>query len=239
MIIANVEFAKSQLRHLNYYRLSTYWLPFEVDRSVQKFKADTRFEDVIRLYVFDRQLRLLVLEAVESIEVSVRSQWAYQLGHHHGPHAHLDEYLFDRKYWVNNKRKLCEEVDRSDEFFIRDHKRRYEEELPPVWVISEVMSLGLLSKWYTSLEPRVTRRAISMAYGVDDDILASWLRHLCLVRNFCAHHSRLWNRSFTIIPKVPRSKLQSSSTSPKSVDTTVKKTLFRYSGRGIRAPTRG
>jgi abortive infection bacteriophage resistance protein len=149
----------------------------------------------------------MVLEAVEQIEVSVRSQWAYHLGHRHGPHAHLDSMLFDRKYWEGNKRKLCDEVNRSDEVFIKEHKR-YAEELPPVWVVSEVMSVGLLSKWYTSLKPKATRRAISKVYELDDDVLASWLRHLCLVRNLCAHHSRFWNRDFTVTPKIPRSKHQ-------------------------------
>lgn len=51
-----------------------------------------------------------------------------------------------------------------------------------------------------------TRRAIAAAYGVDEQVLASWLRHLSLVRNICAHHSRLWNRDFTITPTLPRNK---------------------------------
>ncbi len=210
MILDDASLAEFYLKHLSYYRLSNYWIPFEVDRKTRQFKPGTRFEDVIRLYMFDRQLRLLILEAVECIEVSVRSQWAYHLGHKHGPHAHLDEYLFDRKYWERNKRNLAEEVQRSDERFIEEHRNLYEEELPPVWVVSEVMSLGLLSKWCTSLKPKATRRAIASVYGLDDDVLISWLRHLCLARNLCAHHSRFWNRDFTITPKIPKSKQHSA-----------------------------
>jgi abortive infection bacteriophage resistance protein len=52
------------LQHINYYRLGAYWLPFEVDHASHRFKPGTRFDDVLKLYVFDRELRLLVLDAI-------------------------------------------------------------------------------------------------------------------------------------------------------------------------------
>lgn len=94
MIVNDVQESIFYLQHLNYYRLSAYWLPFELDHKTHQFKPDTKFEDVLRLYIFDRELRLLVLDGIERIEVSVRSQWAYQLAILHHPHAHLDSQLF-------------------------------------------------------------------------------------------------------------------------------------------------
>ena len=207
MVIDDPVAAEFYLQHLNYYRLGAYWLPFEADHAGHSFKPGTHFNDVLNLYVFDRELRLLVLDAIERVEVSVRSQWAYQLAHHHGPHAHLHAALaFRLNLWQANLTKLTDEVDRSDEAFIKHLKSTYTEALPPVWAVCEVMSLGLLSRWYNNLKPMPTRRAIAAAYGVDESVLESWLRHLSLVRNICAHHSRLWNREFTITPLLPRSK---------------------------------
>lgn len=207
MAVDDTAAAEFYLQHLNYYRLGAYWLPFEADHATHAFKPGTRFADVLNLYVFDRELRLLVLDAIERVEVSVRSQWAYQLAHHHGPHAHLDASLaFKHHLWQTNLDKLADEVDRSDEAFIKHLKANYAEPLPPVWAVCEVMSLGLLSRWYNNLQPMPTRRAIAAAYGVDQKVLESWLRHLSLVRNTCAHHSRLWNREFTITPLLPRNK---------------------------------
>ena len=74
MIVDDVQESIFYLQHLNYYRLSAYWLPFELDHKTHQFKPDTKFEDVLRLYIFDRELRLLVLDGIERIEVSVRSQ---------------------------------------------------------------------------------------------------------------------------------------------------------------------
>ncbi len=207
MVVQDRAAAAFYLQHINYYRLGAYWLPFEADHAQHRFKQGTSFEEVLGLYVFDRELRLLVLDAIERIEVSVRAQWAYQMAHAHGPHAHLDESLARKSHlWQTNLDKLTKEVHRSDETFIVHLTRTYAEPLPPVWAACEVMSLGLLSRWYGNLKPGATRRAIARVYGLDDSLLESWLHHLTFIRNICAHHSRLWNREFTITPALPRSK---------------------------------
>ena len=196
--------ASFYLQHLNYYRLCAYWLPFEADHTTHQFQPGTSFAAVVNLYVFDRELRLLILDAIERIEVSVRSQWAYQLAHKHGPHAHQDRAIHDVRYWAELRDQLQGEVERSDEVFITHMRNTYQEALPPVWASAEVMSLGLLSRWYSNLQPMPTRRAIADVYDVDEMVLESWLRHLALIRNTCAHHSRLWNRSFPITPMRPQ-----------------------------------
>lgn len=207
MIVANPADAEFYLQHLNYYRLGAYWLSFEIDHNNHTFRQGTRFEDVLNLYIFDRQLRLLVLDAIERVEVSVRSAWSYHMAHHYGPHAHLNPALaFKTDRWQQNIDKLTDEVVRSKETFIQHLRQTYSESLPPVWAVCEVMSLGLLSRWYDNLKPMPVRRAIANTYGIDQATLASWLRHLSLVRNICAHHSRLWNRDFTITPAEPSHK---------------------------------
>ncbi|WP_211213343.1 Abi family protein [Kushneria aurantia] len=79
--------AEHYLAHLNYYRLAAYWLPYEADHGSHTFHPGTQFETVLDHYLFDRELRLLMLDAIERIEVSLRGHFAYQLGHRHGPHA--------------------------------------------------------------------------------------------------------------------------------------------------------
>lgn len=161
MVIPNHAEAVFYLQHLNYYRLGAYWLPFEIDHSSHSFRKGTTFEDVLNLYIFDCQLRLLVLDAIERVEVSVRSTWAYNLAHRHGAHAHLDQSLALRAHWwQQNINKLTEEIGRSDEAFIQHYRHTYSESLPPVWAVCEIMSLGLLSRWYDNLKPMQVRSDI-------------------------------------------------------------------------------
>jgi abortive infection bacteriophage resistance protein len=207
MVIDPSDSAEDQLKHLNYYRLAAYWLPFEADHATHTFKPGTKFSEVLNLYTFDRLLRLLVLDAIERIEVSVRAVWAYYMAHLHGTHAHLDSTLAKKNvFWLKDKASLEKEVFRSDETFITHMRQTYSESLPPVWASCEVMSLGLLSRWYENLGPMKTRSAIAGIYGLNESTLASWLRHLTVVRNTCAHHSRLWNRDFSVTPAMPGNK---------------------------------
>jgi len=207
MVIGDKAAAEFHLRHINFHRLSEYWRDFEVDPVTHRFRPGVDFTDVLKRYALDRELRLLVLDAVERVEVSVRSQWTYQMAHRHGAHAHLDSaHASSRARWEQNLAKLTDETNRSHEVFIRQYKSNYAEALPPVWIVSEVMSLGQLSRWYANLKPMRTRRAIADGYGADEQVLQSWLHHLAHLRNICAHHSRLWNRAFTIIPRLPRHK---------------------------------
>jgi len=207
MAVRDLAEAEFHLRHVNFHRLSEYWRAFEADPVTHRFHPGTDFAEVLKLYALDRELRLLVLDAVERVEVSVRSQWTYQMAHRHGPHAHLDSTLAGRRgRWEQNLAKLVDETSRSHEVFIRNYRNNYIEALPPVWVVCEAMSLGQLSRWYANLKPMRTRRAIADGYGTDEQVLQSWLHHLAHLRNICAHHSRLWNRAFTITPRLPRHK---------------------------------
>jgi abortive infection bacteriophage resistance protein len=196
------------LEHLNYYRLAAYWWPFQSNVEQHTFKPGASFEKALDRYRFDRELRLLILDAIERIEVSLRTGWAYRIGHTYGSHGILDSNIFkiDSAKW-RYQEQLCSlqlEVDRSKEGFIAHFRENYDEPIPPVWALVEVMSLGQLSKWFVNLKRRSDRQAIARRFRVDEEVLCSFLHHLTFVRNICAHHSRLWNREFTFIPKLPR-----------------------------------
>lgn len=206
MQIPDRDYARHYLTHLNYYRLGAYWLPFEADHATHVFKANTHFDEVVSLYVFDRELRLLVMDAIERLEVSIRTQWAYNLSHSYGPHAYLDAAIFkSNNIHQRCMSKLKEELGRSKEVFVSHYKNNYTApDLPPIWAVVEVMSLGQLSKWVSGLSRGQDRQAIAKSYGIDEIVLTSFLHHLTIVRNICAHHGRLWNRRFGFQAKMPK-----------------------------------
>ena len=124
----------------------------------------------------------------------------------HGAHAHLNMHLFiDVDKWNKHIERLKQEAERSSETFIVHFRNKYIEDLPPIWAVCEVMSMGSLSKWYRNFGPAATKKLISNVYGVDQRVLASWLHHLSIIRNICAHHGRLWNRDVTVTPMIPTS----------------------------------
>lgn len=209
MAIADEAKALGCLGHLNYYRLRAYWIHMEGPKDPatgeHSFKPGTSFEDALALYVFDRKLRLLVMDAIERVEVSVRTRWANQLAMAHGSHAYLDATLFhDRAQHAKSLDQLKDEVGRSKETFIEHYRLTYTAPpMPPIWAACEVISFGQLSRWVGNLKHRKDRQAIASAYGLDAQVSDSFLHHLATVRNLCAHHARLWNRRFTFTMKIP------------------------------------
>ena len=209
MQVEDRDTALHYITHLNYYRLEAYWLPFEISRDPHRFAEGTTFQEVLNHYLFDRELRLHLLDAIERIEVSFRTQWAYHLSHKYGPHGYLinNKSIRRKETWLNKCiEELKEYVNRSDEVFVKHFRDTYEEQLPPAWVCSEVMSLGLLSRFYSNLSAYAVRQNIASTYDFDEGFLEGFMEHLSYVRNVCAHHSRLWNRHLSKKMPLPRGK---------------------------------
>lgn len=93
MVIKDVDKARRCLSRIGYYRLSAYWYPFR--KSVvlpnlgekkpqthifDEFIPGTDFDEVFDFYVFDKEMRLLVSDALERIEIGLRAQVANLLG---------------------------------------------------------------------------------------------------------------------------------------------------------------
>lgn len=194
------------LQHHNYYRLSAYRFPITIQGNPDQFLPGTTFDDLWNLYHFDRTLRQLVSEAVKRVEISVRSRWAYVLAHAHGPQAYEHAPVFrNPQRHTDALARLDEELSRSHEDFVAHYKSKYHMARPPIWAASEVMSFGLLSRFYENIKRDRDRKQISSTYGMSPGTLESLLQHCSYIRNLCAHHSRLWNRRFTITVQLPQS----------------------------------
>ncbi|MBU6994272.1 Abi family protein [Ferrovum myxofaciens] len=210
MAIPDQDLATHYLTHINYYRLRAYWLPFEttLPGGEHQFRTGTTFSDVIGIYQFDRALRLLLLDAIERIEISLRSRWANHLSLNYGAFAHHEGPVFQKQdTWQRCCDELDKEFQRSHETFAKHYQENYNHlKSPPIWVSCELMSIGHLSRWIHNLRKPHDRQAIADSYGLDEKVLVSFLHHLTIVRNHCAHHGRIWNRRLTVKMRLPSKK---------------------------------
>lgn len=203
LTISNDAFAINKLSHLNYYRLSAYYLPFYNDKN--HFQDDTNFEEIIQLYYFDKKLRSLMFYAIEKIEVYLRSQVAYVLARDIGAFGYVDVSNFvasplSHSYLLQSIRT---EVKRSKEVFVKHFFEKHTQINLPVWMMVEIISFGTLSKLYKALNTQ-QKREITNGLGLPQKVFDSWFHSLVYVRNVCAHHSRMWNKMLAIKPEIPR-----------------------------------
>lgn len=207
MSISDPSRAEHALEHISYYRLRAYWLPFEINPQDPNhpIRPGTTFDDVLALYDFDRRLRLLLIDGIELVEVAARGSWAQRMAMRHGPHGYLNAALYpDPSKFAQNLNDLQREINRSRDLFIQHYRTKYTSPPhPPVWMVSEVMSFGALSKWLNALGPAADRKAIARPSGLAERVYMSFLHHLVTVRNTCAHHSRTWNRQFAVTMTLP------------------------------------
>jgi abortive infection bacteriophage resistance protein len=212
MVVADVPSVVNKLAAISYYRLSGYWHPLlQRDANGQvgdDFETGTTFQDAIQLYEFDQQLRALVLGALEQIEIAVRTQFTYVLAHRYGPLGYANAANFHPGFrhgdWLA---QLEEEVTRSKDVFLTHYRAKYSGyPVVPIWMLTEVMSLGRLSNGYRGLrndkkQGIEDKKTIADHFGLHHKRLEDWLHTFTYVRNICAHHGRLWNRELAIHPE--------------------------------------
>ncbi|HEY9417825.1 MAG TPA: Abi family protein [Pseudonocardia sp.] len=214
MTVSDPASAERWLNSVGYYRLSGYWYPYRVRRQPagappvidDNFQPGTTFEQIIELYDFDRKLKLLVLDAIERVEVAMRVRVGHTLGRH-GAFAHTDPNVLSPEFvgvtspaqppahaeWLDSAhakwlRKVAQEQSRSKEEFVKHFTRKYGGPLP-VWVVTEILDFGGLSRLYEGLKQK-DRDDIAASFNLTDNsgaghgaALVSWMKNLNYIRN--------------------------------------------------------
>lgn len=196
----------SHLCDVGYYRLSGYWHIYKEENDT--FREGTCFSEVWTIYIFDRQFRLVVLDAIERVEVYFRTQLAHELAKKTGPFGFTDKKNLPRLSDGDYERLLntCREKHtRSREPFIVHFREKYGDThaLPPYWMLVNTMDFGQTLTLYRGA-PVEIRNALAAQLGLSAKVLESWLFALNTVRNICAHHGRLWNRVIGTKPIIPK-----------------------------------
>ena len=194
------------LKHINYYRLSGYFYPFRQndpltsDKKINDFIEDSYFEDIKELYIFDKELRLLALDALERIEIAIRTNIAHSLGKY-DPLAYREPKYFSKNFrtgkylsWVS---KSYGQLNRSkNELAIKHHLEKYDG--IPIWVIAETWDFGTMSNLFAGMQNNDKNHIAKLYHIKEGKHLESYLHAFNVIRNTAAHHSRLWNKSIPV-----------------------------------------
>jgi len=213
MLFRNEPKAADILKNISYYRLKGYWWDMQTDYTLHTLKPNTYFEDIVERYDFDRNLRLILFDAIERIEITLRTKMIYHLSIAYGGLWYQNPDLFEtttitlydgtvKTIHQNTIDELQKEFNRSQEIFIKDHRKHHPGKDADAWKTMEVATLGTLSKLYKNLKHQLPEKAIianEMGLNLHSE-LSSWLEAISYIRNIVAHHSRLWSRNMVKRP---------------------------------------
>jgi abortive infection bacteriophage resistance protein len=207
------------LRYLNfigYYRLMVYGRIYQPNarNGDHTFAPGTTFDQILKLYIFDRKLRVTVIDALERIEVALKAVISNEMSTAHGPHWYAKKTNFQHAF---NHRDFMKRVRErigvgkplsNQRPFISHYFSKYDKPpLPPSWMIFEVLSFGDVSYAFQNLHKQDQVR-ISQHFELPPKVLVSWIRSLSNLRNICAHHEVLWNRKFLVNQPIVSKKLK-------------------------------
>ncbi len=219
--ITDQEKAEHCLAKFGYYRLSGYSYVFRKSMPshnssgytvLDEFKDGVTFANIHDLYIFDKHLRMTLLDAIERIEIALRVDISLQFGKQN-PLAHLDRSFINDRYLKPNEKgsilydewidKYRQTFSNSRDTFVEHFKEKYSKSELPIWMATELWDFGMLSKYYGYVKG-YHKTPIAAHYDLKSpDILGSWLRCINIIRNICAHHGRLWNRALVATPSYP------------------------------------
>lgn len=214
LIIEDESRSLEYLSHISYYRLSAYFLPYQ--QTKDWFDDNTTFKQIIDTYSFDRELRLLMFDCIERIEVAIRTQFIYCMAtHYNDGHWQDNKRLFVKPYFIKKGNKEIKVDHYSDfqniilrakntakpEVFIKHYIDNYDKPAnPPSWMCFELLTIGEMSHIYRGLKNKADKKRIADNFDLHYNVFTSWLHSLTYVRNICAHHSRLWNKDLAVEP---------------------------------------
>ena len=198
--------AEHYLQHIGYYRLSAYMYPLlQLPKENHIYKSGASFIRVMMIYRFDKKLRLLVFNEIEKIEVAIRNT-IVNVGCDMiaDPFWMTDANNFsDPNRFARTMTLIDNEIRHSREDFIIHFKETYSDPYPPAWILSEILPFGVMTNIYGNIKNKKIKKRISQTFGLQIDPFESWMTIITGQRNACCHHSRVWNKQYSIRPTIP------------------------------------
>ncbi len=204
LTIGDESAAKDFLLRNNYYRVSGYSLTL---RKNDIFSKSAVFQNIIDIYNFDHEFRHILLQYLEVIEVEMKSVYAYEFTKIHGPAGYLNASFFTnrtRHEEIIQKAELQKSQRLSHEAYLKHFVNELRQDIP-LWAYVDLLTISDISFLYAITEQPI-KDAVAHAFGLNmtkgASILGSYMHSMTIIRNLCAHGSRIYNRLFEQKPSL-------------------------------------
>lgn len=213
---------KEKLLYNNYYRLSGYSLTI---RNNDIFDADATFDKFFEIYDCDTEMRSILFKALQNVECRIKSLFAYsyaKITQNPYDYKNIDNYditpynmsatdkdyakraaeRYNKYYHIIQKVDKVKAQDEENELYLKHYKTKYNDELP-IWIYVELMTFSDISQLFNLLQKLIKQDLVNYMKYSKISLLSNHLYCCSLLRNFCAHGHRLYNRVFSTKPNLP------------------------------------
>lgn len=191
------------LLHNNYYRVSGYSLTL---RTNDVFHIGASFDDIVKIYECDTEMRNILFGGLESIETSFKSIYAYESARIHGEFGYINASHFTDSRLHSDilehaKSQMMSRL--PHELYIRHYKNDLKKDMP-IWAYVDLFTISNISQLY-SISSDAVRSAVTSHYSFPSvKLLDNFMHSMTILRNLCAHGSRIYNRMFSQRPRLSK-----------------------------------
>jgi abortive infection bacteriophage resistance protein len=201
------------LMDIGFYRFGFYAFPFEksypsLNNRTHKYKQDTSFADVVDLYYFDCDLRRILTNYLNRIEVNLRTYITYTVSNHYkgSPTWFVDSGVMKAKY-VDDFEDTVYKTIRGNPAIKHHHSKYINDRFAPAWKTMEFMTLGNICSLFNNLKDNVLQKEIAGHYKCGLGVFINYIETIRVIRNSCAHGSCIYNinlaKAIKNTPQVP------------------------------------
>lgn len=219
LVIKDEEFAADFLNRVSYFRfIKAYSLGLKPRNG--NYNKGVSFDDLVELYQFNASFRDALFPQIAKVEISLRCRIGNYFALKYGVAGYRKKESF-AEYTDKFEEDIQKEINRNLRTpFIRNFKQNYEGGEVPVYALFEILSFGMLSKFYKNMHP-VDKKEIASTFGVNYAYLESWLEGIAYVRNICAHYGRLYNVILIKKPKLYKNDIDKGISNSRVMGTLV------------------
>ncbi|UAB78290.1 Abi family protein [Erythrobacter sp. SCSIO 43205] len=196
--------AAKKIDSIGYERLRIYFLSRRDHTLAHRpFLHGTSYRDILRIYEFDEKLRAICFDAIGKYELLFRNAMSEELSQRFGGHPYENVAAFkNAKAHAQAYQMLLSTYDKSKDQRAKHYRAKYNPPLlPPIWTMKEFLTFGAAGRLFKCLDG-TTRGGVARGFGVPSTaVFQSWQDAFVDLRNICAHHDRLFNRSFQKQPQ--------------------------------------
>lgn len=201
LVIQDEDKAREILLDIGYYRLGFYLFPFEksypqLRNRTHEYIDGATFEDAVKLYYFDFDLRLLLTRYLTRIEIAFRTALIYNLSNKYSPNSvwFISPSVVSRSYARDFENKVYTADFKRNPIIQRHHQKNPNDRFAPSWKTLEFMTFGAVMKLYEQLKERDDKILIAQKLGIRQVVtFESYMHTIREVRNACAHGHLLYD----------------------------------------------
>ncbi|QNS41447.1 Abi family protein [Chryseobacterium manosquense] len=229
--IRNDEKAMEILLDVGYYRLGFYFYYFQ-DPLTHNFEEGICLDDIIDLYYFDFDIKMLLLRYIYRLEVHFRTQLVYYASNLYSSN---NIWYADPKI-VNNEilkefNNIYYILKTNNNILAKHHIKYPHDAFAPAWKVFEFFTFGQTFKFYSNLKNEELKKKIAGVYGFRDvSLLNNYLLSIINIRNICSHNAVLYDFNQPIgIRRIPNLKYRFKTSNTTNLNASIRLLLYLLS----------